>query len=346
MAVSTCVSARSRFSRRHSSILLLSGLAVVTGLLSACAGGDTATTTPAEAAAAQPVTVENCGVEVTVAAPPQRAVTMNQAATEVMLALGLGERMVGTAYLDDEVLPEFADAYDSVAVLAEREYPSSETVLDTEPDLIYAAYPSAFEADAAGPRDELARLGISTYLSPSACPNRPADEPLSIEAVWQEIRDVGALFDAGDVAERLVADQRKQLDEALAAAGDLSAMTVMWWDGGDDVPSVGACCGGPGMIMTAAGVQNAFGDVPRSWSDVNWEQVAERNPAVIVLVDAEWSTAEEKRATITSTPAVSTLPAVRDERFVEIPFSATTPGVRNVSAIVELIDGLEKARGR
>jgi iron complex transport system substrate-binding protein len=39
---------------------------------------------------------------------------MNQAATEIMLALGLHDRMVGTAFLDDSILPEFAEAYKTI----------------------------------------------------------------------------------------------------------------------------------------------------------------------------------------------------------------------------------------
>ena len=48
---------------------------------------------------------------------------MNQPATEIMLALGLQDRMIGTAYLDDAILPAYADAYATVPVLA-KEYPS------------------------------------------------------------------------------------------------------------------------------------------------------------------------------------------------------------------------------
>ena len=55
--------------------------------------------------------VENCAVSTTYVRPPARAVTLNQAATEVMLALHLEDRLVGTTYLDDCVPPELAVAY-------------------------------------------------------------------------------------------------------------------------------------------------------------------------------------------------------------------------------------------
>ncbi|NED98618.1 ABC transporter substrate-binding protein [Phytoactinopolyspora halotolerans] len=314
--------------------------ATPTGAATASGDSSPAGTSDATSTASGPVIIDNCGLQVTVDAPPQRAVTMNQSATEVMLALGLEDRMAGTAYLDDAVLPQFADAYATVPVLSEA-YPSQEALLDAEPDAVYGAYPSAFQPDAAGDRAELHELGVSTYLSPAACPDKAPDEPLEIETVWQEIQDIGAIFGATDQAAALVEQQRSDLAEAVAAADDMSSTTVMWWDGGTDAPSVGACCGAPGMIMNAAGLQNVFADIEGNWADVSWEQVAERDPDVIVLVDAEWSTAEEKRDTIESTPGARELPAVADGRFVEVPFSATTPGVRNVRAVADLITGVE-----
>ncbi|MDE2815807.1 MAG: hypothetical protein OXK81_03790, partial [Chloroflexota bacterium] len=43
-----------------------------------------------------PVTIENCGFTITYDRPPQRAITLSQEATELMLALGLQDSMVGT----------------------------------------------------------------------------------------------------------------------------------------------------------------------------------------------------------------------------------------------------------
>ncbi|EJK59415.1 hypothetical protein THAOC_20373, partial [Thalassiosira oceanica] len=58
-----------------------------------------------------PIGITNCGVFQQIDEAPKRAVTMNQGATEVMLALDLADRMAGTAYLDDYIWPELSDAY-------------------------------------------------------------------------------------------------------------------------------------------------------------------------------------------------------------------------------------------
>jgi iron complex transport system substrate-binding protein len=68
--------------------------------------------------------------------------------------------------------------------------------------------------------------------------------------------------------------------------------------------------------------------------------VVARAPEVIVLVDAKWSTAQEKAQLLRSDPTFASIPAVQAERFIIIPFGATTLGVRNVEGVVTLARGL------
>ncbi|WP_326553263.1 ABC transporter substrate-binding protein [Micromonospora sp. NBC_01813] len=296
---------------------------------------------PQVTAPADPAEVSNCGVdvEVDVAEPPSRVVTMNQPATEIMLALGLADRLIGTAYLDDDILPEYAAAYESVPVIAD-EYPSKEILLAAEPDFVYASFGSAFGDEAAGDRAALGELGVGSYLSPAGCPADVRPSPLTIEHVFGEIRDIATIFGVVDRADALIDDQRSRIEAAVAGAGDVSGVSVLWWDGGTDAPSLGACCGAPNMVMSAVGVSNAFEDLTGSWGETNWETVIERDPGVIVLIDAAWSPAAEKRSYVESSVALRDVPAVADGRFVVIPFSATAAGVRNVAAIELLATGV------
>lgn len=282
-----------------------------------------------------PATVSNCGVEISLTGAPSRAVAMNQSATEVMLALGLADRMAGTAYLDDAVLPWYADDYARVPVLAE-EYPGREALLKVEPDFVYAAYRSAFEAEAAGSRTDLAGLGIASYLSPAACPDRRASDSLTIDQVWGEITDLGTLFGVPDRAQALVTRQRQEVRTATTDRAGLEGVRAFWWDGGTDAPTAGTCCGAPGMIMSALGLTNAFASVEGGWGQTGWEAVARVDPDLIILVDASWDTASSKRAFLTGNAVTRNLRAVREGRMVVVPFSSTTPGVRNAAAVSEL----------
>jgi iron complex transport system substrate-binding protein len=289
-----------------------------------------------------PLTIDNCGLATTYAAPPARAVTMNQSATEIMLALGLADKMAGTAYLDDEILPELAEAYHSLPVLAE-EYPSPEVLLAAEPDFVYGAYRSAFAEEAAGPRPRLQELGINAYLSVSSC----EDEALrptaaTMETVFAEIRDIATIFGVAERGEALIAEMQAQLANVTATIGaDREPVKIFWFDSEDGgSPLAGACCGIPNEIIRQVGGENIFSDVAGSWATVSWEEVIDRDPAAIVVIDAEWSPALATIARLTGDPAYASIKAVQAERFVIVPFSATTLGIRNVAAVEMVAAGL------
>lgn len=320
--------------------------AVPLALLAACAGTTpaddpvdaraTADITPGAAeptAAAYPVTVDNCGFEVTLEAPPERVVTIKSSATEMLLALGVGDRIVGTGFPDGPVPPAWADAAAGLTVLSDR-VPAAEVVLGTEPDLVYAGWESNLTAEGAGDRATLADLGVATYVSPAACKD-PAYQPdrLTFDAVFDEITEIATVLGVPDAAAALVTEQRAALD---ALAPDDRGLTALWYSSGTDIPYVGAGIGAPQMLMDAVGLTNIAGDVQDTWTSFSWEQVVAADPDVIVLVDADWNSADAKRELLATNPITANLTAVREGRFLVVPFAASEAGVRNVPAAVDL----------
>jgi len=288
------------------------------------------------------VTIDNCGVTLVYEQAPEHAVTMNQAPTEVLLALGLGDKMVGTAYIDDEILPEYADAYSEIQVLSEK-YPAKEVLLAAEPDFVYGGFASAFNEERdLHSRDQLAELGINTYLSPMSCADKALrPSPWTMEAVYGEVRDLGAIFGVADRAEALIAEMQGEVDAVTEKVQDVEEpLRVLWYDSGDEEPFVGAGGGASQEIIRLAGGQNIFEDVEGNWATVSWEEVIDRDPEVIVLIEADWSTSEEKKALLLENPAYADITAVKEGRFVVIPFSYTTSGIRNAEAVTLIAEGL------
>ena len=293
----------------------------------------------ATASATYPVTVDNCGVEVTVESPPQRVVTIKSSTTEVLLALGLADRIVGASFLDGPVPTALADAAVDLPILSERA-PGPEAVLTAEPDLVYAGWESNFSAESAGDRAGLADLGVLSYVSPSACKGEGYQpDPLTFDDVFAEILEAGQVFGATDAAQALVDDQRAALG---TVEPDDRGLTALWYSSGSDVPYVGAGIGAPQMIMDAVGLENIAGDVHDTWTSFGWEQVVEDDPDVIVLVDAAWNTAENKIEVLESNPATARLTAVQQGRYLTVPFAASEAGVRNVDAVRDLADQLRQ----
>ncbi|MDN4161476.1 ABC transporter substrate-binding protein [Nocardioides abyssi] len=274
------------------------------------------------------------------AEPPTDVVTLNQGATEVVLALGLADQLAGTAYLDDAVPGKWRAAYDAVPVLS-AEYPTNEQLLAARPDFVYASYASAFEPAVAGTQEDLAAAGVGAYLSPFGCPEAEDRPGASFEAVWDEVADVATALGHPEAAERLRDQQGEQLaDLRSAAAGE--GLDVLWWDGGTKSPNVGAGDGGPQLVLDAVGATNVFADLPGSWAEGSWEDVLSADPDVIVLVDAAWDPAADKRAYLESDPVLQGLTAVREQRYAVVPFSASTAGVRLVDGAAALAAQLDE----
>jgi iron complex transport system substrate-binding protein len=303
-------------------------------LLTGCAASVAAPHTPPPDDLGFPLTIDNCGTEVTLDAAPERVVTIKSTSTEMMLALGLGDRIVGTAFQDGPVPEQWAADAADIPSLAPK-MPNEESVLEVEPDLVYAGWESAFSPDAAGARDELAALGVASYVQPAACQSDEQPTHLDFDEVFREIDEAGALFGVADTAAALVADQRAQLAGIEPASG---SPTALWWSSGTDTPYVGAGIGAPQLLLETAGFTNIAADVDSTWSPLGWEAIIAANPDVIVLVDSDWNSAQHKMDYLAGNPATAAMAAVQQQRYLVVPFAASEAGVRSVEAAASLAD--------
>jgi iron complex transport system substrate-binding protein len=270
-------------------------------------------------------------VEVPVTAPPKRVITIKSTSTEMLLALGLQKRIVGTAFQDGPVPEKWAAAAAGIPVLADK-VPSQEVVLDANPDFIYAGWESNFSADGAGTRADLAALGIRSYVSPAAC-KEAAYQPsrLTFADIDHEIGEIATIFGVDDSA--LLAEQHATL---ASIKKDDRGLSALWFSSGSDIPYVGAGIGAPQLILDTIGVRNIAADVKDTWASYNWESVIAANPDVIVLVNASWSTTEKKIGVLENNPATAQLDAVKHHRYLIVPFAASEAGVRTVDAAADL----------
>ncbi|WP_423065255.1 putative F420-0 ABC transporter substrate-binding protein [Devosia sp. CN2-171] len=286
---------------------------------------------PALAATTYPLTLENCGVDVTIAKAPERVVTIKSTATELLLSLGLADKIVGVGFQDGPLPEDLAAAGANLKVLAEK-LPAQEVVLETEPDFVYGGWESNFAADGAGERPALAQLGVASYVAPAAC--RTIKPPkLTFDALFGEIAEMGAIFDVEPAATALIDKQRAEL---AGLAADSRGLTAVWYSSGTKAPYVGAGSNAPAMIMEAVGLENIFADTDEGWFAASWEAVVDANPSVIVLVDSAWNSAAQKKKLLAENPITSKLDAVVHERYLIIPFPASEAGVRNVPAALDL----------
>ena len=312
--------------------------------LAACSTTDEQSADPA---AVGPI--ENCGEQVTVEETPERIVSLNQGSTEILLALGLGEKIVGTATWTDPVLEEFAEQNATIPRLADNE-PSLEAVLDTEPDFVTASFRNTLGEGGVAERDQFHELGVGTYLSPADCVGKVADSgdgeretPFTEDLLFREITELARIMDAEEAGEELVADLQDRLDGA--ARVDASGVSAMYWFANSESPYMAGCCGAPGLISTTLNLENVFDDTTQEWPQINWEVVAERDPDVIVVGDLTRKsqtaeTADAKIAYLESNPVTREMTAVREGRFIAITGAEMNPSLRTIYGIETVSEGL------
>ncbi|MFJ2646336.1 ABC transporter substrate-binding protein [Streptomyces sp. NPDC087420] len=278
-----------------------------------------------------PYTVTNCGVTTTYQAPPKQVVTMNQHATEVMLALGLQKSLAGTAYLDDKILPAYAKAYADVPVLA-KEYPSKEKLLAADPDFVYGGYSSAFDAGDGRSRDALKNSGVNTRLNLENCTTGKT----TLDDVYQEVREVGRTFGVPDRAEKWIAHARTTVAHTAEDLKDVEPLSVFVYDSGDKTAFTAGGKGIGNELITRAGGRNVFAGLDKSFGDATWEQVVARRPETVVIYDYGSTTVAQKEKRLLDDPVLKDVPAVRNKRFAVMPLSEVVLGVRAPDAIAEL----------
>lgn len=282
-----------------------------------------------------PLSLDNCGFAVEFPAAPARVVTIKSTATEMLLALGLENRIVGIGFQDGPVPEAWTAEAAGLNVLAEK-LPSQEVVLGVEPDFVYGGWESNFAADGAGERSTLAELGVASYVSPAACRSvKPAK--LTFDELFAEIAEIGTIFDVAAKADEVISAQKADL---AAITRDARGLTAVWYSSGTKTPYVGAGSNAPAMMMEALGLDNIMKTVDDGWVSASWEAIVDANPDVIILVDAAWNSAEQKKKLLAENPITSQLDAVVNQRYLIIPFPASEAGIRNVGATADMAEQL------
>src|SRR5204863_4094765 len=258
---------------------------------------------------------DDAGRRVTLAAPARRIVSLLPSFTEILFAIGAGDRLVGrTTWCD---YPPAALAVPSVG---DAMPPSVEAVAARRPDLVvlYRSGPNVTAAE------QLERLGIPTVL---------LDLNL-LEELGAATRRLGTLTGRQVPAESLAAAVDRVVSQPPAPSTQSLAFIV--WDNPPIVIGAGSYLD---RLAALAGARNVFHDVGSPSAQVSIETIAARDPDFLaVLSDSALPPAYASR------PEWRVVRAVRDRRFLFLPGQLFgRPGPRAADAIREFRQRLEAA---
>ena len=287
--------------------------------------------------------VKSCNRIVTFDAPPERAISNDVNLTEMMLVLGLADRMVGYTgisgwkTLDEEMrmgvkkLPELS-----------KKYPSKEVLIGADADFFFAGWNYGMKVGGPVTPETLEPFGIKVYELSESCTHIMNKNKASIEEMYNDLLNLGRIFEIEDKAKTLVKSYREQVTELSKNTQSKDPLRVFVYDSGEDTPFTAGLFAMPTALIEAAGGKNIMNNFKKSWGKVTWEEVIDRNPEVIVIVNYGNVTAEQKKEFMMTNPAFAQIDAVKNNRFVTLEYVEATPGPRNIKAIKKLVKSFWK----
>ena len=299
-----------------------------------------------------PLTVENCGSTLTFQHAPTRTVTIGQAGTEMLYALGLGDKVVGTSLWFNNVLAKYKAQNDQIERLADNE-PSFESVIGKRPELVAVELEwMVGPQGAVGTREQFHELKIPTYLLPSDCEAKDnlvgADgtrlAPFRIDTIYKSVSQLAQIFDVQERGQQLNDALKASLARSIAIAQGKQlkdASALVWFSSAqmDIEPFVAGHKGIPDFMLSTLGVRNVV-QSDEEWPTVGWETIAKANPTFLVIarMDRRRFPAddhEKKLAFLRSDPVTRNMDAVKHNRIIVLDAMA-------MQASLRMFDGLEQ----
>ena len=264
------------------------------------------------------VVTDDLGVEIVLAEPAQKIISITPSLTEILFSVGAGDRLIGRD--SNSMYPEEAAA--AVDLGGMWEGIPVEDILAMEPDLILAGEIFAAEA-IQGLRD----LGLVVYWQKN---------PDDFEGLFGNIMDIAVLTGTENVAGEVInslTDRVSELDDKLASVDDIP-LVFYELDASDPAnpytPGAGTFIS---FIISRAKGLNLGDSLEGEWVQVSSEELLAQNPDTILLADYLYGITPE---IVAERAGWSEIKAVVDgEIYPFDPFVLSVPGPR-------LVDGFEQ----
>lgn len=263
--------------------------------------------------------------------PPQRLVAVWQNSIETPMALGVGDRFIAGMGVPDRkyLLPEYRELYDAIPYTS-LENLDLETILMMEPDLIIG-WSSTFGAKVLRSTDFWHSRGIHTYIAKASAHLKGGQ---TLENEYEDIRNLGAVFDKREEAERIISLMQTEIQKVQSHSLETGRRPrVLAFESlGKELRVYGK------NSLTGNIVKQLRGKLlAEESSSVGLEQIVGLDPDLILLVVSEsrYGEMQDIRRRILELKALHSLECIQKQRVYLLPlYCIYTPGVR-------CLDGLQ-----
>lgn len=264
-----------------------------------------------------------------------RAVSTSQFTTEMLLAIGAENQILGTAYLDDEILPELREKYNKIPVLSKRA-PTKEQFYSLNPNFL-TGWKSIATPKNLGTVEELKENGIEVVFTKS-------QDSSKIEDIYDDILMFGEIFNLKNNAKNVVKNMKEDINKVKEKNKNKNNIKVFVYDSQESAPFVVGGNGIGNTMIEIAGGENIFKDTNFSFGIGTWEKVLDENPEAIIVIDYGNVSYENKIKYLKNNSPISQLDAVKNNKFIRIPLSYISPGIKVSKGIEIISNGLREER--
>jgi iron complex transport system substrate-binding protein len=256
--------------------------------------------------------VDEAGRKVTIPARIDRIISLAPNLTEIVYAVGAGNRLVGnTQYCD------YPAEAKNVAKIGDTMHPSVERIIALKPQVVLVSTASQLEAFTR----QLDEQRIAVYVT----------NPRSLEEVFRSITTLADMFGRHDQGAALVGDLRRRSDEVEAAMKQVKQLKVFYQVADEPLYTIGRDAYLTDLVRRAGGV-SVTADVPGAFPRYSDEAALAARPDAIILPTG----GAMGSATLKVARPLKDSPAVLNSRVYKINGDhLSRPGPR-------LIDGLEE----
>ena len=288
-------------------------LAVVVclAMLAACTHGRTA-----NPGATREIT-DDAGRRVSIPATVDRVVSLAPNLTEIVFAVGAGNRLVGrTSYCD---FPAEAKA---VAEVGDTLHPSLERIIALKPQVVLVSTSSQLEVFT----QQLQGQNIAVFVT----------DPHDLEGVFRSIGQIGEILGEKDQANSLVQKLREHTNTVEQAVKQKPPVRTFYQVSGEPLYTAGHDAFVTDL-MRRAGAASVTADVPGAWPKYSNESALAARPDAIILPSG--GSMGEANANVAE--ALRQSPAVLHGRVYKINDDhLARPGPRSVTGLEEMARAL------
>ena len=252
-------------------------------------------------------------MEETFTAAPTHAVADGDQMADMLFDLGLADHMAGfTRGACLSTVSEYPGR-DTVRKLTpdgvNLRNATRETIIDTGCDFMMG-WDSLFSEN---------NFSVSFCLEHGIIPYFPycCSDSATFEDIYRDYEVLGNIFGVQEVAAQRIEAMKETLERVKATLGEevyANPIRVFVYDSGEDAPFT-ACQGMPGDMIKLAGGISIFDDIQKGWATPSWEEVVERDPDVILILNYNYDDTAEKTEFLQNNEFTSQMRAVQEGRI-------------------------------